>query len=330
MPGAGRAVEDEDADVAGRGRAAWAQRAGAAIAELQSQLNRIECVGLSAPDAAIAEKTRTHLRAAREAVDERGGPWARLTGAATDRAFANIHRAEVHLLRLTPESDLAWRGAVVLARARRHLAASDPRLRLLEGRLAGSGDRLEPPLRDLAVTTLLAAHAAQEEETARIRSFRNILAAAVALTGLIAILMVVWAYANPSALPPHLCAAETCPTASRPGGGDVAVVEAAGLSAAALAGAVSIRSIQGTSMPYSVPMMLILLRLPVGALAALLGIFLVNAQFIPGLTRLDSGSQIVGWAVAFGILQESVTRMVDRQGNAVLARRGAERSTGRG
>jgi hypothetical protein len=90
------------------------------------------------------------------------------------------------------------------------------------------------------------------------------------------------------------------------------------MAAAAFAGAISLKNIQGTSMPYSVPMMLILLRLPVGALSALLGVMLINGRFIPGLSNLDTGAQIVGWAIFFGILQESVTRLVDQRGQEVM------------
>ncbi|MGP3979859.1 hypothetical protein [Streptomyces sp. KR80] len=320
---------DDDQDVAGPRRSPWCQRAAAHIAELQSQLNRIRKMEppLDSRDEEIANKTATHLRAARSAIGDKSSTWSKLTGSTVDRAFSNIHKVEVKLLHLTREDDLTWRGAVVLAQARQHLGRADPRLQLLEERLKSTENELKPSLRDLAASTLLAAHDAEETERARLRSFRNILLASVIVTGIIAGLFVVWGYVSPSAIPRNLCfAGGACPVGARPGGTDVLLVEAAGLGAAALAGAVSIRSIQGTSTPYSVPMMLMLLRLPVGALSALLGILLIHGEFIPGLSNLNSGPQIIAWAIAFGILQESVTRMVDRQGKAVLSNvRGSER-----
>ncbi|MDT0310704.1 hypothetical protein RM780_27735, partial [Streptomyces sp. DSM 44917] len=108
----------------------------------EGQLARAERIGVAGADEAVAETARAHLRAARAAVERRHGPWARVTGAAADRVFSNLHRAEAQLLRLAPEPDLRWRGAVVLAQARRHLDASDPRLRMLEERLAGAGQVL--------------------------------------------------------------------------------------------------------------------------------------------------------------------------------------------
>jgi hypothetical protein len=56
----------------------------------------------------------------------------------------------------------------------------------------------------------------------------------------------------------------------------------------------------------------------VGALSGLFGILLIQVMFIPGLSDLDSGPQILAWAIFFGILQESVTRMVDNQGRDLL------------
>ena len=62
------------------------------------------------------------------------------------------------------------------------------------------------------------------------------------------------------------------------------LVEFIGMCAAAVAGAISLRHIQGTATPYMVPMVLMLLRLPLGALSALLGIILIRGEFVPGLT----------------------------------------------
>jgi hypothetical protein len=320
---------DSDNDVAGRKRASWCQRVAAQVAELQSQLNRVEKLNLSDADREIAKKTRAHLNKAREATNDKGRLLAKFTGAGIDKAYSNIHRAEVQLLHLTPDADLTWRGTVVLAQARQHLGPSDPRLQILENRLATSNNELQPPVRELAVTTLLAAHDAEESERAQARSFRNILAASFIVTSIIAALFVIWGYVKPDVLPPNLCFGHTCPVGSTPDGTDVAVVEAVGTGAAVLAGAVSLRSMQGTSTPYSVPAMLVLLRIPVGALSALFAICLINGRFIPGLTRLDTGPQIIAWAIAFGIIQETVTRMVDRQGDAVLSNvRGSERGFG--
>ncbi|GAA2719742.1 MULTISPECIES: hypothetical protein [Streptomyces] len=318
---------DAAGDVAAKGSSqAWRQRVSAHIAHLQAQMDRITTQPLQPEDAALAKKANAHLAAARNAVNYHSRS---AKSATIDRIFSNIHKAEVKIVRLVPRDELRWYGMVVLAQARQHLGSEDPRLRALESELKTSNNQLGLHMRELAISTLLAAHDAEETERARVRSFRNILLISVIATGLIAAGFVIWGYAAPHVVPRNLCfeqpptpdnlhPAVACPVGPHASGRDVLLVELSGLGAAALAGAISLRDIQGTTTPYSVPMMLILLRLPVGALAALFGIFLIHGGVVPGLTALDNGPQIVAWAVIFGVLQESVTRLIDRQGKKVL------------
>ncbi|HMJ32786.1 MAG TPA: hypothetical protein VK501_02625 [Baekduia sp.] len=105
--------------------------------------------------------------------------------------------------------------------------------------------------------------------------------------------------------------------------GDIAIVEIIGLIAGAVAGAVALRGIQGTSTPYSLPIALAFLKLPTGAITALLGLLLMRAQFVPGLSALDSSAQILGYAIVFGSAQQLFTRLVDQRAQGVLADVGA-------
>lgn len=326
---------DADKDIAGYSRSSWWQRTVAHIAELQCQLNRIKLLnpqGLAPHEEEIAAKAETHLNAARLAADRRKNPWSIISGADIDRAFANIHRAETNILRLTPKEELCELGTLVLANARQHLGDEDPRRAKLEIQLQNNGHRLTEEMRELAVTTLLAAQMAEEKERARARSFRNILLASVMATTVIAGLFILWGFLSPSSIASNICfipdpaKPQVCPIGTSETGQDMLIVMAFGSAAAAFAAAVSLKGIQGTSTPYSVPLMLVLLRIPVGALAALMGLVLIHGGFIPGLSNLDSAPQIIAWAILFGILQESVTRLVDRQGKDILNNvRGAER-----
>ncbi len=105
-------------------------------------------------------------------------------------------------------------------------------------------------------------------------------------------------------------------TAARPG--DVALIELLGLMAAALAAAFALRNIEGTSTPYSLPIALAVLKLPTGALTAVIALVLMRGEFIPGFSALDSSAQILAWAVAFGYGQQLFTQLVDRQAHSVL------------
>ncbi|MER7309053.1 hypothetical protein E5082_29410 [Streptomyces griseoluteus] len=324
---------DSDDDVAGKGKSSWAQRITAHVAHLQALLNRREEVSeLSPGDKKIAEKVKTHLTVARNAAGGRKTPLSMLTGARVDRAYSNVHKAEVKLLKLVPadEGELKWAGTVVLAQARQHLGPSDPRLVALEDRLKSNGQEMGPDLKELAIATLLAAHEAEEAERAQARSFRNVLLAAAIATSIVAALFIIWNLKDRSTISTLLCfspsTGQVCPTGKEASRIDTLLVEGIGAGAAAMAGSLALRKIQGTNMPYSIPAMLILLRLPIGALSALFGIMLINGQVVPGLSNLDSAAQIAAWAIIFGIAQETVTRMIDAQGNKVLGNmRGPER-----
>jgi hypothetical protein len=107
---------------------------------------------------------------------------------------------------------------------------------------------------------------------------------------------------------------------------DLLLVEVLGLTAAAVAGAVAIRDIRGSSEALHLPVLLAVLKLPMGAITAFLGLLLMRGQFVPGLSALDSSAQILAWALVFGYAQQLFTRLVDRQGQSVLdSVRGADK-----
>ncbi|MBT2511956.1 hypothetical protein J7I98_40710 [Streptomyces sp. ISL-98] len=100
--------------------------------------------------------------------------------------------------------------------------------------------------------------------------------------------------------------------------GDYLVVEVVGLVAAGVAAASALRHIRGTATPYQIPVALATLKLPAGALTAVLGLLLMRGGFVPGLSALDSSAQIIAWAVIFGYAQELFTKFVDKRGQLVL------------
>jgi hypothetical protein len=210
------------------------------------------------------------------------------------------------------------------------------------------------------VTAVRGASSAALREKLRVRSFRNVVAVATGLMATLAIGLAIMGYTKPTLIP--LCFApqdgdETivvCPTAqseafptdpavSNPPGTpqpdiddkidetasslDIVVVELVGLTAAAVAAAATIRSIRGSSERLGVPIALVLLKLPTGALTAFLGLLLMRGQFVPGLSALDTSAQILAWALVFGYAQQLFTRLVDRQGQTVLdSVRGADKT----
>lgn len=321
---------DHDGDVVEHESTSWGQRISAHISDLQSQVNWINEDGnLSQQDQRIIEKANTQLRTARETLRHEGF-WPRFNGRSIDRALANMHEAEVAILRVLPESELKWRGLPALVHARLHLDPSDARLQQLEWNLQSPNGRvkqLSGDDRELLVSTLHAAYQAEESERARVRNFTQIVCAATVIMVAIAVGFSIWTLLDPD-IPPRFCFPENpddkdspltvCPLGRKASWEGVWFIQFAGMLAAAVAGAVSLRKVRGTAGPYHVATSLLLLRLPVGALAAVIGILLMSGRFFPGLTALDTPSQVVAWAAAFGILQETITHTVDRQGQYLL------------
>lgn len=108
---------------------------------------------------------------------------------------------------------------------------------------------------------------------------------------------------------------------------DTFVVALLGVAAAAVAAASAIRRLRGTSEPFGVPVALATLKLPTGAVTAVLGLVLMRGGFVPGLSALDTSAQILAWAVIFGYAQQLFTRFADQQAHAVLNKvRGGEKA----
>lgn len=201
------------------------------------------------------------------------------------------------------------------------------------------------------VAAMRAASSAALREQVRVRSFRDVLVATTVVMSLLAIALAIIGWRNPSLLP--LCFAPeeagstivVCPTQqsapfstlrsgpSTSGSSsedidnaiertaqpwDITIIELIGLTAAAIASAAAIRKIRGSSERFGVPLALAALKLPTGALTALLGLLLMRGQFVPGLSALDTSAQILAWALVFGYAQQLFTRLVDQQGQTVL------------
>ena len=212
------------------------------------------------------------------------------------------------------------------------------------------------------VTTVRAASSAKLREQVRVWSFRNVLVLTIFFMMLLAIVVALVGLSSKTLIP--LCFAPqqesgrmivVCPTnqsdpfvSSQSGEeaqanapikdidnvvgdtakpSDLLVVELVGLTAAAVSAAAATRRIRGSSERYGIPLALAWLKLPTGAITAFLGLLLMRGQFVPGLSALDSSTQILAWALVFGYAQQLFTRLVDQQGQTVLETvRGADKA----
>jgi tetrahydromethanopterin S-methyltransferase subunit C len=99
---------------------------------------------------------------------------------------------------------------------------------------------------------------------------------------------------------------------------DLFLVEFVGMIAAAVAAAAAIRRLKGSSERHGQPVAMAVLKLPTGAITAILGLQLMRDQVFPRLSALDTSAQLLAWAVVFGYAQQLFTRLVGQQGQTVL------------
>lgn len=202
--------------------------------------------------------------------------------------------------------------------------------------------------RERIATITSAANSEALREQVRLQVFHHLLIAATLGMTLIAICVAAMGFLNPTLI--TLCfvpeesgqAVMVCPTRqsaafsvsgqlSNPPPGDIdditletvtpldlLLVELVGLFGAAIAAATAIRNLRGTSEAYRLRASLALLKLPTGAITAVLGILVIRGQVVPGLTTLNTSAQILAWALLFGYAQQLFTRLVDQQGQTVL------------
>lgn len=208
----------------------------------------------------------------------------------------------------------------------------------------GARNKLVNYYRGRIATVARAASSAALRESVRLRSFRNVLVVTAVVMTLLAVGVGVAGFVNHTLVP--LCFAPeeagktmvVCPTqqsgqftqpsptpediddevetTAKPY--DLLVVELIGLIGAAVAAATAIRGIRGSSERYGVPVALAALKLPTGAITAVVGLLLMRGDFVPGLSALDTSAQILAWALVFGYAQQLFTRLIDRQGQTIL------------
>lgn len=294
---------------------------------------RIERLPASGPDRQEGETALARMDAWLAAAQRAAGgpPAARETvanrwrGSDIDAAWSALHRIEAALVEITPD-ETAYKPVLTSARerARQRLRARDARLTALaraEHPVDAEKKLLAPGTMRMAASVLGAALADSDDRHRRIRSFRNLLIVTTLGTlGLGFLLALVGALA-PAWI--DLCwtvtepAGEACPTGgSAPSPGDVALVELIGLLGAAVASAFGIRRLRGTSTPYAVPLMSLIIKLPLGALTAVLGLLLLHLfdSFV-----ITSQQELAAYALIFGVSQEAFTQLIDRQAHSVLS-----------
>jgi hypothetical protein len=292
--------------------------------------------GLTAAQEVVADGVLGCLCKARRAafredpVPGRLANWWR--GTLVEAAYRNMHTARAQMFDLMDADELRAEIPMVVARANATLHRDDPRLVTIEQLEAEPAEVQRPRMRRLVGDS----YEKLDLEHAQLRSFRNILLFAALFTAIITAGTIYFVSRNPSLMP--LCFdrevptdveplvtsvdGKSCPTGAGsdvlPAGADIIVVAALGALGGAMAATLSIRNLKGTSTPYDVPVALALLKVPLGALTAILALVAIQGDFVPGLSLLDSQGQILAYALVFGFAQQAVSRLLDQRAQDLL------------
>jgi hypothetical protein len=318
-----------------RRRRIWVQHVAVETDKLRLRLKATQSRGdLDPSQEVIAQGLYAFLDKARDAafrddpVPRRWANWWR--GTLVEAAYRNLHAARAQMVDLYDRNQLRAEIPLVVARANTTLHRDDPRRITVADLAAESVESLRPRMR----RAIADSYEQIDLEHAQLRSFRNILfLAAFFVVAAVAVTLVVVSR-NPTFMP--LCfpnelanaqpGASTvqglnCPTGSgldHAQAADVLVVALLGALGGALAATLSIRNLRGTSTPYDVPVALAILKVPLGALTALLALVAIQGKFVPGLSVLDSQGQILAYALIFGFAQQVLSRLLDKQAQTLL------------
>ena len=258
-------------------------------------------------------------------------------GRLVEAAYQNLHAAEALMARLYGPEELIAEIPEAVSRVEAGLNRDDPRTRAAL-RLNDYPLRLDVvAARARLAKAIEVGHNAGDRDHTRLRGFRNaVLAAALVLTFL---LVAFGAYmlfnhdriplcftpANAEGEPPTwVCPTgeyvwDAAPAASNPTSAhDFFVVALLGLLGGAFSAAIAIRSLSGTTTPYDIPLMLAILKLPLGVLTAVGFLIALRGEFVPGLSELDSQGQILAYALVFGYSQQLLSGLLDRHAAGLL------------
>jgi hypothetical protein len=308
-------------------RRIWAQDVLVRADRLQAKLDAIRAEKkLSPGNSELAGAVQSRLEAARCAAlrvsprPSRASNWWR--GTIVEAAYQNLHAAEILMASLYDDHQVAAEIPEAIARVEVSLDRDDPRrIAALQLQDAKPG---EPGLRERFSKAVQIGFEAADAEHARLRSFRNAVVGSAVVLAVILAGFIAYVWQHPDVMP--LCFVgepdntRICATGGNaPQSFDLMTVAALGMLGGLLSAIVSIRNMQGTSLAYDVPTALAALKLPVGALSAMGGLLLIKANFIPGLSQLDSQEQILAYAFVFGVAQQLLVGMVDRHAQELLA-----------
>ncbi len=238
------------------------------------------------------------------------------TGSANDSAWAALHRADETMYLAASDGWVKAEGPSIKALAQ--AASAWPptgQYASLLGRLRRDGAVSEAD-REVLRVLRRADNDAWELAKARVLILRNILTCASVL--LVAVLtgMAAWGAADPGIF--GLRAAGACAARAWAEHGDVLVVELFGALGGLVSSIFAVSALRQFRRAYGLPLAQLLLKVPMGAVVALLAVLLMQHGVVTALSSIP-WSAVPIYAAVFGFGQVAVTRSIDAQANRLAA-----------
>jgi hypothetical protein len=176
--------------------------------------------------------------------------------------------------------------------------------------------------KDQQIAAMVMGEASREDDLrqSEVRRFRNVLLGSFAGLFIVVILLAILGIIKPTYFP--LClgmqttsAQKMCPAGgTTPSSADLPLVLALGVIGAVLAVAVYLSGLKPAGVRYTLPVAQGLIKIPFGALTAMLGIIILSTQ-TSAAGILGSQAGLLTTAAIFGYSQQLFTRLIDKQCN---------------
>jgi hypothetical protein len=314
-------------------RAAWRQVAYMDAVSLQHDLEDL----CSKRDPQVGNHIAQLLQNALLDVRRKSWPWAWFQGFPQERSFTALHAAQWRLLLIMDSEHLLARLPWLVKYCGAILGADDQRVRdaqeiiersshrrLYPQRLQVNGHganrhtsfRLTEHERATVAAMVRDAYAQSDEGYAATRGLRNRII--VLTVGAASVLTVVifaaaawqWSLTPTTNVAVNGTVATWSGSPEPTGAVGFLAISLLGCVGAFLSGIRSVSRTAGSRNPFSLSWWQTWLKLPVGALSAIVGVFALQSRAFPAMPA-TGWTELLMWAVAFGAAQQAITRFVD-------------------
>lgn len=260
-----------------------------------------------------AESTARQILLAERVVEEAATLKAWYDGSQQEAAWDALHEAEAEIIELLSGDDLVAHTNDVLVQARTFLPKDDPRL-LAVVKLRDAGPQGLAAGRSQVTHLARAASNVSDASYAQSRGFRNRLIK-ISIVGTLAALVFLL-----TAGFMNLDFNGTGGISSQMKGWEPAIlILLFGCIGALVSEIPSAARAGGMRNPFSLPFWRMIMKLCVGPLFAITGIFIMQGGVVTGLQAQTTLLGLSVWAALFGASQKSVTRFVDQRVDSILS-----------